>query len=192
MPSCTSRDGTAKLWDLAGNELASLDGHTDSVNSAIFNPAGDTILIVNGDGTAKLWDLTGNEIASLDGHTGFISSAVFHPAGDMILTASTDDTAKLWDLTGNKIASLDGHTDQVSSAVFHPDGDIVLTTSWDGTAKLWRIYPTIQSRVEVARERLSRGFTDAECDRFFSDDRDSCPQTVEAVFALFDDDLVTP
>jgi len=46
--------------------------------------------------------------------------------------------------------------------------------------------------VDVAQERLSRGFTDAECARFFSDDRDSCPQTVEAVFALFAGDLASP
>lgn len=86
----------------------------------------------------------------------------------------------------------DAQAEWVLSAVFNPDGDAILPTSGDGTAKLWRIYPTLQSKVGVAQERLSRGFTDAECARFFSDDRDSCPQTVEAMFALFENDLAAP
>ncbi len=196
--------GTAKVWDLKGTELASLENASSwinprdwsilgsGVNSAIFNIDGNMILTAGNDNTAALWDLQGNEIASFEGHILGVNSAVFNPDGNMILTASDDGTAKLWDLRGNEIASFEGHIWGVNSAVFDPAGDMVLTASSDGTAKLWPVYPTLQSKMEVAQERLSRGFTDAECIRFFSDDRNNCPQTVEAVFALFADDLAKP
>ncbi|MCO5189632.1 MAG: hypothetical protein M9918_15730 [Anaerolineae bacterium] len=185
-------DRSAKVWDVAnGAAVASLHGHTGSVNTAAFSPDGALVVTASGDGSAKVWDVaSGVEVASLDGHTDWVNSAVFSPDGTLVVTASNDESAKVWDVAnGLAVASLDGHADEVNSAAFSPDGALIVTASWDGSAKVWSIYPTLESKIAVARERLSRGFTDAECQSFFRDDLASCPRTVDALFALFDDDL---
>ncbi|MEM9244127.1 MAG: hypothetical protein AAGA67_00075 [Cyanobacteria bacterium P01_F01_bin.153] len=132
-----SHDGTAKLWDLEGQEIQSLNGHQDWVLSASFSPDGKTILTASEDGTAKLWDREGNEIQTLNGHQFGVRSASFSPDGKTILTASDDRTVKLWDLKGNNIQTLNGHQAEVLSANFSLDGKTILTASRDGMAKLW-------------------------------------------------------
>jgi WD40 repeat protein len=47
------RDGTARLWDRDGKLLATLEGHTDGVISAVFGPDGGRILTASDDNTAK-------------------------------------------------------------------------------------------------------------------------------------------
>ena len=109
-----------------------------------------------------------------------------------IVTASLDWNAKVWDLAGNEEASLEGHTGWVRSASFSPDGQRIVTASSDGSAKVWAIYPSIGDKLAVARARLSNGFSEDECQRFFRDDPDSCPRELEQLFALFEDDMERP
>jgi WD40 repeat protein len=167
----------------------SIEGHEGRVLSASFSPDGQRIVTASVDGSAKVWDVAGNEEASLEGHEGVVTSASFTPDGQRIVTASEDGSAKLWDLAGNEEASLEGHTDSVRSASFTPDGQRIVTASADGSAKVWAIYPSIADKLAVARARLSNAFTDDECRRYFRNDPENCPQTLEALFALFDDDL---
>ncbi|MGD1851939.1 MAG: hypothetical protein ACFCBU_15595, partial [Cyanophyceae cyanobacterium] len=91
-----SRDSTAKLWDLEGNELQTFSGHEGEVNSVSFSPDRQIIITAADDGTAKLWDRDGNEIQTLTGHQTWVLSASFSPAGNTIVTASGDGTAKVW------------------------------------------------------------------------------------------------
>jgi WD40 repeat protein len=55
IPNVPSRDHTAKLWDVQGNRLADLKGHTSYVNSAVFSPDGKRIVTASRDGTAVVW-----------------------------------------------------------------------------------------------------------------------------------------
>jgi len=132
-----SNDGTARLWNLSGRLLATLDPHTGPIYRAVFSPDGKSILTASGDGTAQVWDLNGTPPVTLRGHTDWIQSAVFSPDGKSILTASNDGTARHWNLSGRLLAKLDKHTGPVYSAMFSPDGQRILTASYDGTARLW-------------------------------------------------------
>ncbi|NEO35988.1 MAG: TIR domain-containing protein [Moorea sp. SIOASIH] len=138
-----SEDTTARLWNLKGERITTLAGHSARVNSAVFSPDGNTIVTTSQDKTAKLWDKEGNLLNTLRGHDCVrngqcqVNSAVFSPDGQTILTASEDKTAKLWDKHGQLIKTLSGHKDIVVSAVFSPDGQAILTASRDKTAKLW-------------------------------------------------------
>jgi WD40 repeat protein len=42
-------------WDLQGNLLADIKGHTNIVNSAVFSPDGKRIVTAYRDGTAIVW-----------------------------------------------------------------------------------------------------------------------------------------
>jgi WD40 repeat protein len=108
-----SADKTARLWGRDGNSLATLQGHTSAVFTAVFAPDGDRILTASADNTARLWDRDGKSLATLQGHTNTVISAVFAPDRDRILTASWDNTARLWDRDGKPLATLHGHTREV-------------------------------------------------------------------------------
>lgn len=84
-----SDDKTAKIWDANSFELlATLGGHSGSVNSASFSPDDRLIVTASSDGTVKIWDaftfeciktipyipgliLVGIDLTKLDPHSQF-------------------------------------------------------------------------------------------------------------------------
>ncbi|WP_233258206.1 AAA-like domain-containing protein [[Phormidium] sp. ETS-05] len=132
-----SHDGTARLWDLSGKQIAQFSGHQGSVRSVCFSPDGQTIATASKDGTARLWDLSGNQIAEFSGHQGSLRSVCFSPDGKTLATASKDGKARLWDLSGKLIALFAGHQSSVRSVCFSPNGKAIATASSDRTARLW-------------------------------------------------------
>jgi WD40 repeat protein len=137
-----STDRTARLWDLAGKELAVFRGHEDYVTSAIFSPDGSSILTASFDGTARLWTVSGRELVVFKGHDSHLWSARFSPSGTRILTASADSTARIWDLSGKQIAVFPGKS-PLKSAEFSRDGRWILTshqTSSGGGYQEYRVW----------------------------------------------------
>ena len=51
-----SRDNTVKLWNLQGEQLKTLQGHSNRVNSVSFSPDGKTLATASDDNTAILWN----------------------------------------------------------------------------------------------------------------------------------------
>jgi WD40 repeat protein len=134
-------DQSAWIWraDGQGTPII-LEGHHNSVNSAIFSADGLRVLTTSEDGTARIWraDGQGTPII-LKGHAQSVSTATFSPDGSRVLTASEDGTARIWRADGQGTAIiLKGHRNSVNSAIFSADGLRVLTTSEDGTARIWR------------------------------------------------------
>ena len=75
-----------------------LQGHTGAVNSAAFDPSGETVVTASDDKTARLWDARTGELKGvLEGHTSAVRSAAFDPSGETVVTASDDKTARVWD-----------------------------------------------------------------------------------------------
>jgi WD40 repeat protein len=134
-----AEDGTARLWDLSGNQIAVFEGHDGNVLQARFSPDGQRVLTASQDKTARLWDLTGKQLVVFKGHESNVNSAEFSPDGQRIVTTSRDRTARLWDLSGKELLVFQGHTDIVRDPVFSPDGKLVATASDDGTARVWNL-----------------------------------------------------
>ncbi|MEQ8464066.1 nSTAND1 domain-containing NTPase, partial [Coleofasciculus sp. E1-EBD-02] len=132
-----SDDGTVRLWDKKGTELAVLRGHESSVYSVTFSPDGEQIASDSGDGTVRLWVNKGEELAVLRGHESVVISVTFSPDGEQIASASRDGTVRLWDKKGEELAVLRGHEDWVISVTFSPDGEQIASASGDGTVRLW-------------------------------------------------------
>jgi WD40 repeat protein/ABC-type dipeptide/oligopeptide/nickel transport system ATPase subunit len=136
----SSSDGTTRIWDLEGKEIAKLQGHQGAVFSVVFSSDGKRLATNGSDGTARIWDLEGKEIAKLQGHQGHqgaVSSVVFSSDGKRLATSGSDGTARIWDLEGKEIAKLQGHQGAVSSVVFSSDGKRLATSGSDGTARIW-------------------------------------------------------
>ena len=134
-----SRDNTAILWNLQGEQIQEFKGHTSAVLSVAFSPDGQFILTGSADNTAILWNLKGEQIQEFKGHADSVLSVAFSPDGQFILTGSADSTAILWNLQGEQIQEFKGHAFYLSSVAFSPDGQFILTGSEDNTAILWNL-----------------------------------------------------
>ncbi|MEJ2209520.1 MAG: BTAD domain-containing putative transcriptional regulator [Anaerolineae bacterium] len=170
-------DGTPRVWDaITGEALLSLTGHTDQVWDAAFSSDGALLATAGKDGTARVWDAAGGqELHVLAGHTSTIFHLAFSPDDARIATAGFDGQARVWDVeTGRELLVLTGHTGAVSQVAFTPDGAQLLTSSDDGTVRIYAL--PIEQVVTLAKERLTRTWTEQECRQFLHLPADECRQ----------------
>jgi WD40 repeat protein len=138
-------DPPIRLWDLAtwAEAGAGLRGHTATVASLAFSPAGPPRLAsASFDTTVRVWDLAGGkEPLVLRGHTTWVTRVAFSPDGRLLASAGFDGTARLWDaMTGKPLHTLGGekgHRNRVNGVAFSPDGLRVASAGEDGVVKLW-------------------------------------------------------
>jgi WD40 repeat protein/energy-coupling factor transporter ATP-binding protein EcfA2 len=141
----TSHDFTAKMWDINGNHLKTLEEHQADVNQVVFSPDGNLFITVSDDKTAIIWDRQGNKCEILKGHEDSINSVAFSPDGNLVVTGGADCGAKLWHLNGNVLVNFRGHSSSINSVAFSPDGQYIVTASTDRTSKIWKVQPTIHT-----------------------------------------------
>ncbi len=134
-----AEDGTTRLWDLSGNQLALLSGHQGWVNSVSFSPDGQRLATAGEDGTTRLWNLSGKQLAQLSGHQGWVRSVSFSPDGQHLATAGEDGTVRLWYLLGHQLAQLKCDRSKVYSVSFSPTGCSIVTAGENDTVKLWNL-----------------------------------------------------
>lgn len=95
----TVSDATATfVWTVAGEKLATLEGHENATWSAAWSRDGRWIATTSADATARIWPLVSSRPAAyaLRGHRGPVTSAIFAPDLRWILTTSSDATVRKW------------------------------------------------------------------------------------------------
>ncbi len=122
-----------------GQQLLTLEGHTNWVRSVAFNADGNTLASGSDDKTLRLWNTaTGQCLKTLEGHKERVWSVAFSPNGKILASGSEDRTVKLWDFhTGQCFKTLERHTSWVRSVTFSPDGNTLASGSSDKTVILW-------------------------------------------------------
>ena len=137
-----SVDGTAKVWDLATNQLLLTLPTNVTANlagtGAAFSSDGRRLLTISSENTATLWDLaTGKALFLLRGHTGLVNSIAISPDGKLLATVSDDKTVKLWAAANgtiiNTLTGLEGVTFGLGDlyVAFSPDGKRVFAGSYE-------------------------------------------------------------
>lgn len=159
-------DGWAKAWDLQGKQLISEQVHMAPVRDIRFSPDGKRLVSASQDGTARVMDAaTGRGFFYLFVQTNAVYQAIFSPDSSMIATANGDGTTSVWDtISGRELLTLSGHSQGVNGLAFSPDGNRLITSSEDGTV-LSYVLP-MQDLINLAKARLTRTWTVAECQKF--------------------------
>ena len=140
-------DLCVRVWDNdTGELLASMAGHSKTVDPASFSPDGRRVLSASMDGTAKVWDAeSGVCLLSLGGHEAGVWSAIFSPDGRHIATAFYDRNIRLWrGEDGMCLATFAEHTRGVSHLAFSPDGHTLASGDVDGIVHIRDISGFVQ------------------------------------------------
>ncbi|PSB08749.1 hypothetical protein C7B76_26110, partial [filamentous cyanobacterium CCP2] len=94
-----SDDQTIRLWQLTGECLHILKGHTGWIQSIAFSPDGSLLASGSTDQTVKLWQVeTGTCLHTFQGHHKWVQSVSFSPDGKQLVSGSEDETLKIWDV----------------------------------------------------------------------------------------------
>ncbi len=136
-----------------------------------FTPDDRSLVIGGYDGTVRVLDfsmiVSGAQpqdalVRRIDAHDNFILFVGVSPDGSMVASSSWDEPAKLWDLETGDPRGEFGTTARTAVA-FHPteprlyiaEGDTVTVHTLD-----------LDELIDIARSRLTRDMTDAECERY--------------------------
>lgn len=168
--------GTVKIWDMASHaELLSLRGHSEAIMSIAFSLDEERVATASLDGTARVWNArTGNELLTLSGHTGAVMGVAFSPVENRLATASRDGAVKIWDGDrGQELLTFFGDGEGLNCLAYSPDGTRLATSSDTGI----QVYLLkIEDLVALARQRVTRGLTGEECQKFLHKEPAACAE----------------
>lgn len=78
-------------------QLRTLMGHSNWVNSANYSPDGRYLASGSNDQTIGIWEVaTGKIIRTLRGHSNRIYSVAYSPDGHFLASGSVDKTIRTW------------------------------------------------------------------------------------------------
>lgn len=169
----TARSGAPRaayveVWDRSRSEL--VRRWTTGTDALAVGPDGRRVALAQPDGDIALWDTaSGRQTGTLVGHVGPVWDLAFDADGDQLATSGQDATVRLWDLRSvSERLALRGHDSVVSSVRFSRDGRRLVTSSGDGTVRVWAL--ALDDLLQLARDRLTRGLSPAECRRYLQKD----------------------
>jgi WD40 repeat protein/DNA-binding SARP family transcriptional activator len=160
-----------RTWDLRSGELAhELDAQAKLV---AFAPAGDLLATSRAvEGVAEIWDSGTRERVAVLTATANVEDLSFDSTGTTLATAHSDGTVRLWDARAGTQDLVLQVSDRVVEWVrFSHDGSTLVTRDRDGVTRVWAL--DLDDLIGLARERLTRDFTDAECREYLG--LASCP-----------------
>jgi WD40 repeat protein/DNA-binding SARP family transcriptional activator len=161
-------------WDAATGAIVQgfPSGGIDLYGLAL-SPDGCTVALSFANGDVALHDVSsGEKLRQLSGHAGIAYGMAFSPDGRYLATSAFDQLAKIWDVpTGQELATFYGNGNNIFEVIFSPDGTRLITAGGDGTVRVFT--PDMTELVELARSRVTRSLTEAECRKYLH--LDTCP-----------------
>jgi eukaryotic-like serine/threonine-protein kinase len=164
---------SVNLWDAASGRLSrridDVPKPGGAANLIAFRPDGKRI--VTAGGNPIIWDVAaGRKLLTLRGHGKAITAIAFSSDGKRVATGSMDRSAAIWDAETGQQLFVFQHEAPVADVAFSPAGRRVATADADGV----QVYAlAVEDLMRVARSRITRPLTPAECRNFFQSD--ACP-----------------
>ena len=133
-----SRNGWARLWDLAQDKQILCAQHGGAVIDAALSVDGKRLATVGTDQTARLWDTTtGSPIGPPLAHGETVDNVVFNADGNLLATRTAGGVIRIWNLQNAGELRLK-HDRAVRTACFSPSGHRLLTTT-DSEVEIWSL-----------------------------------------------------
>ena len=155
-------------WEEPIVELEPLDYSAQYIE---FSPDGSMLAIQASESThVAVWDVvTWTKKYDLREHEGNVTDLDFSPDGELLVTSGEDGTARIWDTdSGRSIGVLpvpgEGEV-YIRFAPWEPNHLIAVAES----GIVSELTLDRDELMEIARNKLFRGFTDSECERFALD-----------------------
>ena len=109
-----------------------------SINSASFNPKGDTIASCDSYGNLKLFDVRSlAQLATVDVGPHPANHVTFDSSSQLVAISSNDATIKMYEIAAGKVTSLIGHEDAVQTSLFDRAGEFLISGGSDYTVRIW-------------------------------------------------------
>ncbi|NES87518.1 MAG: WD40 repeat domain-containing protein, partial [Moorea sp. SIO2B7] len=154
--AATNMEGTIKIWNLNGEEIATINQNKSGdisntysstedcpVNSVSFSPNNNIIAASDGD-DIKLWDFNGKKLNSLQGKGKDVTATSISNDGKLIAAVSSDGKVNIWNQQGEELHTFQ-HSDNffpLSNPIsFSPDNKILASTDGEKNVILWN-FPT--------------------------------------------------
>jgi WD40 repeat protein len=179
----TTQGLSARLWDLDRRATRhTLSDHTKALTRVAFSPEGLRLATASSDRTVRVWDVTsGQSTLTLRGHTGEVTGVAFSPDGRRLATSSRDQTVRLWDAEwGRELVTWRQHGVELLDLAFSSDGTRLAVAAEDATVRVYRL--GARPLIDLARSRVTRSLTSAECARYLGEAE--CPAPVKALAML--------
>ena len=130
------------VWDVAsGEQIRSLQVHTQTVNAVAYSPDGRWLASAAGDGAA-LWNaLDGTLVYTITAHAGPVAAVAFTPDSQTLATAGYDGQVIAWDVAAGTPRSQLALGAPVYALAFSADGTLLATGSAapDSRVRVWRV-----------------------------------------------------
>lgn len=134
--------GQITIVDLSTFKIVKqLEGHRDTLYSAVINPTNTIVASGGYDRRIHLWNLkTGEVIRSLDGHNGAIYDLDFDRDGALLASSSADETVKIWRVdNGTRLDTLGQPEAEQYNVRFSNDGKFIIAAGADRRVRMWRV-----------------------------------------------------
>ncbi len=119
-------DNNIVIWNTeTWEKVASLEGHTKSVNSIVLSSNAKKLVSGSTDKTLKIWDLsTFEEIQTLKGHKPTVGGIAVSPNDEYIASGSYDNSISLWSFENGDVI-----TSKITNRAkprFSPKGELLI------------------------------------------------------------------
>jgi len=162
-----SKDGTARVWDLAGVAAARVLSPPKAVIAAALGPDGQKAVTLGQDGVIRMWDVAGQrQTGSMqDEKIPPPTAMTLSPDGHIAWTCANDGAVTAWDtVSGSRIRSLVTHAGQATCIA--ANGSCVVSGGIDKTIRLWDLsrpaaYREFERKLESVHKSLNTNPNDA-------------------------------
>jgi WD40 repeat protein len=126
----SGEDGTARLWDISGKQLAEFKGHNKSLLEIEFSPDGMQ-LMAEEKNNFRLEAIPVNQLAEPKGHVDFNLNDKQLAIGKEV------STVRMWNKASKQLAELKEYKGSVTSVDFSLNSEHLATIGEDGIARVW-------------------------------------------------------
>lgn len=135
----TAGDNTIKVWDLEGNEISRMPGHTTTIYSIDIDPTGKFLVSGAINKVFKYWEIkTGKLLLDMKAHNDVAMAVAFSNNGKFIASGSGDHTIKIWKAgTDSVLMTLKGHSKDIYAVTFSHNDRYLASCSQDRTVRIY-------------------------------------------------------